>query len=238
MANPYFEFKQFKVFHDKCGMKVSTDACILGAYAKKEGARRVLDIGAGSGLLSLMAAQNHPEAQVEAVELDAHAFEQMAENFERSPWANRLRARHVRIQDFEGPEGRPFDLIVSNPPFYPDHNKAADQKRSQAFHTDALSFEDLAKSASRLLSDDGQFFVLLPKRQSEEFRFVANLQDLYVQKSLQVVSKAGGGAIREIKVYGKRQVPGWPAEELTVYQAPGEYTEGFVELLQPFYLYL
>ena len=238
MANPYFEFKQFKVYHDRCGMKVSTDACILGAYTRKVGARSILDIGAGSGLLSLMMAQTHPEAAVASVELDESAFSQLEENVSRSPWKDRVSAHCAPIQDFACSSEEKFELIISNPPFYPDHNKAQDKKRSQAFHTDALSFQDLARSASLLLSDDGLFFVLLPQRQSAEFRFAAHSFDLFVQKKLSVRSKDGGKVIREIVAYGKQRSEKREEEELAVYQETGVYTQQFESLLRPFYLYL
>lgn len=142
-------------------MKVCTDACVLGAYADVgESAMRILDIGTGTGLLALMAAQRNLMAQVDAVEIDDAAFGQAVENVANSPFADRVRVWHGRVQEFTSTDR--YDRILSNPPFYTNHLRSPDPALNQALHTDDLPFNDLVEAVVRLLKPDGQWWVLLP----------------------------------------------------------------------------
>jgi tRNA1Val (adenine37-N6)-methyltransferase len=176
MSNTYFQFKQFIIHQDRCAMKVCTDACLFGAWVAdsawslKSGAGSVLDIGAGTGLLSLMLAQK-TGALIDAVELDEDAAEQAAENFETTPWKDRLQviradARTVHL-------GRKYDLIISNPPFFENDLKSVDTRRNLALHSEALSLEELLGVIKKHLADDGQFAVLLPYHRKEIFTGLA-----------------------------------------------------------------
>ncbi len=173
-----FTFRQFEIHQERCAMKVGTDGVLLGAWA--EGGRRVLDIGSGTGLVSLMMAQRFPEASVVGIDLDADACEEAAENVAASPFAGRVAIVHARLQDFmvdadgEAQGGNTdthslFDAIVSNPPFFVNSLKNPDNKRSMARHADSLPFQDLWKGVKRLLSEDGVFSVVLPKEVVELF---------------------------------------------------------------------
>ena len=126
MSNPYFQFKQFKVCHDRCAMKVGTDGVLLGAWASLENAATVLDIGTGAGLIALMAAQRNPVARIAAVELDADAACQAAENVQASPWSSRVEVICADAKAYE--PGMRFDAIVSNPPYF-----ASSLKSPEAF---------------------------------------------------------------------------------------------------------
>lgn len=163
-----FRFKQFEIEQDRCAMKVGTDGVLLGAWA--QGGRRILDIGSGTGLISLMMAQRFPEAEVVGIDMDADACGQARENVMASPFRDRVEIECCRLQDFGGAgvsktaealetaEGLKadgvFDAIVSNPPFFVDSLKNPDSKRTMARHTDSLPFRDLFAGVKRLLSDE------------------------------------------------------------------------------------
>lgn len=177
-----FRFKQFEIAQDRCAMKVGTDGVLLGAWAS--GGSRILDVGSGTGLISLMMAQRFPMAQVVGIDMDEDACGQAKENVERSPFAERVVIRHCRLQDFhcadfvassvgDGDarmeENGLFDAIVSNPPFFVNSMKNPDSKRSMARHTDTLPFRELWSGVKRLLSEDGVFSVVLPTEVKEDF---------------------------------------------------------------------
>lgn len=152
MSQPFFQFKQFTVWHDKCAMKVGTDGVLLGAWTPVESSARILDIGTGTGLVALMLAQRC-SASVIALEIDETAAQQAAENITRSPWGNRI---EVVCQDFRLYSNKnnslKYDTIVSNPPYFTDSLKCPDSQRNTARHNDNLSYEELLKGVSNLLS--------------------------------------------------------------------------------------
>ena len=176
-----FRFKQFEIEQDRCAMKVGTDGVLLGAWA--QGGRRILDIGSGTGLISLMMAQRFPEAEVVGIDMDADACGQARENVMASPFRDRVEIVCCRLQDFAGAleaaeasetaEGLKsagvFDAIVSNPPFFVDSLKNPDSKRTMARHTDSLPFRDLFAGVKRLLSDEVFSLQLFCRKVVEQF---------------------------------------------------------------------
>ena len=154
-----FTFKQFTIRQDRTAMKVCTDACVLGAYADVAG-EQTLDIGTGTGLLALMAAQRNPMALIDAVEIDEAAVSQAIENVLDSPFSGRVNVMQERIQDFQG--HKLYDRILTNPPFYTNHLRSPDSAVNRALHTDELPFAELIAAVARLLKPDGQWWVLLP----------------------------------------------------------------------------
>lgn len=185
MSSTHFRFKQFTVHHDKCAMKVGTDAILLGAWAKADGAQNVLDIGTGSGVIALMLAQRCPNAKVTAVEVERAASEQAAENFAASPWSDRLSVTCGAIQEFVA--ASKFDLIVCNPPFFVDGIQPADAARKLARHSDALLPADLVATVQRHLQPDGRFSVVLPVQQAIGFLKVAEAGRLYCRRLCDVL---------------------------------------------------
>ena len=153
-----FKFKQFEIHQDRCAMKVGTDGVLLGAWAP--GGKRILDIGSGTGLISLMMAQRFPEAQVLGIDMDGEACEEAAENVAASPFAGSVHVSRCPLQDFLS--SQPYDAIVSNPPFFVDSLKNPDVKRSLARHTDTLPFADLFAGARRLLTEHGFLSIVVP----------------------------------------------------------------------------
>lgn len=177
MGNSWFQFQQFRVEQDRCAMKISTDAVILGALASAPDPKRILDIGTGTGVIALMLAQRFIYSEIIAVELDSEAAGQARENFHMSDFASRLQLWQGKIQGFKPDE--PFELIVSNPPYFSDHLKSSDKKRNQALHTDELTFEELLEQVALLLDEEGEFWLILPPRQMKDFELLAIKRDLF-----------------------------------------------------------
>lgn len=217
-------------------MKVSTDACILGAYADAAHAVRILDIGAGTGLLSLMIAQRST-AQIEAVEIDQNACLQAEMNFKNSPWADRLTLIHKSIQNFTATVSGTYDLIVSNPPFFVNSYKSPEAARSLARHTDTLGFDVLAQCVHGLLAEKGSFVVLLPSVETRLFEHEMQRCHLHVAHRLLIRDTQERTPHRVISVY-RREAGEVSAEELIIKNGDGSYTDAFIELLKPYYLYL
>ena len=168
MANPYFQFKQFTVWHDKCAMKVGTDGVLLGAWCCVENITRILDVGCGTGLISLMLAQRC-QAEIDAVDIDEAACIQARENADRSPFGDRLQIFHRPFANFvnESAGIRQYDCIVSNPPYFIDSLKCPDKQRNQARHTDTLTLEELIEGSKQLLAPQGKLYLILPFDQRE-----------------------------------------------------------------------
>lgn len=163
--NDYFQFKQFLIRQGQTAMKVGTDGVLLGAWAKLENASFILDIGTGTGLLALMAAQRNPQAHIEAVEIDSAAYLQASQNIASSPWSNRIVLHHLSIFDFS-PSCR-FDCILCNPPFFLNSTPTPDPSRTTARHCNEFNHTDLLSLAPRLLAPQGKLNLILPVTEAE-----------------------------------------------------------------------
>lgn len=233
--NSYFQFKQFRVEQNQTAMKITTDACILGARAEVENSQSILDIGAGTGLLSLMAAQRST-ACIDAVELDDHAAAQTQQNFSASPWKNRLTLHHCPIQSFM-PEKR-YDCILSNPPFFENAFKAPCSRRSLARHTDSLSFPELAEAIDRLMSENGKAWILLPDESSSLFlKALHRATPLKLERTLAIRSSETHKDHRHLLVLG-RSGSEYEFEQITIYSEHPAYTNETINLLRPYYMKL
>ena len=162
MANSYFKFKQFTIHQDKCAMKVCTDACLFGALAATENLQiaNCLDIGTGTGLLSLMVAQKNNAVKIDAIEIDKTAAEQATENIAASPWAGNILVFNEDILTFNSV--KKYDCIISNPPFFEDDLQSPDEAKNNAKHNSSLSLIQLLQAVNKQLATDGFFAVLLP----------------------------------------------------------------------------
>lgn len=234
LAKSHFRFKQFTIWQDQCGMKVCTDACILGASARVEKAARVLDIGTGTGLLAMMVAQRS-SARVDTVEIDEKAYRQALQNAETSPFADRIRVYRQRIQDFPALAPDRYDVIVTNPPFFHNHLLSPSQQRNTALHTATLSFEELLHAVALLLHPEGTCFVLLPVYESRQLEAAATPFGLYTTHRLMIRHSDRHPFFRVILTLG------WASqtiteEELTIYQAEQVYSDAFRDLLKDYYL--
>jgi tRNA1Val (adenine37-N6)-methyltransferase len=234
MSNPSFRFQQFEVFHDRCGMKVGTDGVLLAAWVHPGEARRVLDAGAGSGLISLILAQRteNTKAEVIGVEFDANAALQAQENVDRSPWSHRLR---IDEGDFRTYSNGLFDLIVSNPPFFRQSLKAPARIRNQARHDDTLSYEELIASADRMLMDEGCLAVVLPYDAGALFEDICWSYRLYPVRRCDVSSFEGQSPKRVLLEFSRRR--GVTERSVLGIETPERHlSEAFLALTSDLYL--
>lgn len=233
-----FQFKQFSIQQDRCAMKVGTDGVLLGAWAPIDHKPySVLDIGAGTGLIALMLAQRSQTEHIDAIEIDENAFEQCVDNFENSPWNDRLFCFHASLDDFmEDLEDEEYDLIVSNPPFYSEDYKTENESRDLARFQDALPFEDLVEAASVLLSESGVLAVIVPHKEETRFIALAKECDLFPLK----ITRAKGTPTSEIKrsllAFSFTEIADFPINELIIETARHQYTEDYIALTKDFYL--
>jgi len=238
VSNSYFQFKQFTVHQEHCAMKVCTDACLFGAWAadiiqNDISVQGILDIGAGTGLLSLMLAQQTP-AMIDAVEIDANAATQAMANFEASSWKQRLQVYTTPVQSFEAT--KQYDFIISNPPFYEGDLKSVDNKRNLALHSEELKLDELMISIQRLLSANGQFTILLPYHRAQAMIDLAINKGYYLQQQALVKQTNLHDYFRGMLLFTSKPVTAITNE--IIIREDKEYTAAFRELLRPYYLYL
>jgi tRNA1Val (adenine37-N6)-methyltransferase len=235
MPNNFFRFKQFMVNQDKCAMKVNTDSCIFGAIIEHPSPQSILDIGTGTGVLALMMAQRFPFAQIQAVEIDSSAAKQAAENFNLSPWKERLKVFHLSVQEFSSSSDLRFDLIISNPPWFTRHHKSPDVKRSLARHNDFLPFNDLAMCVSGLISPTGIFYITLPLGESEQFNDIMIVNGLLKCSEILIRPGPSHEPNRMISGYSAVLSP-LKKSGLIIFDSGGNYSTESVRLLRDFYL--
>ena len=232
MANHFFKFKQFTIWHDKCAMKVGTDGVLLGAWADVSHAKQILDIGTGTGLIALMLAQRS-NAHITAIEIDKLAVEQAQENIEKSPWSNRIEVIESDFKTFT--TNSKFDLIVSNPPYFVDSLKCPDEQRDTARHNDSLNYNDLLEGISKLLDKTGQFALIIP---SDVSTFVINHAEqyhLYPTKIMNIITKPGATPRRQLIAF-KFDKEECIVEELLIELSRHIYSPEYIALTKDFYL--
>jgi len=255
MSNSYFQFKQFKIQQDRCAMKVTTDGCLFGAWvAERVGSREslvvsrvpaertILDIGTGTGLLSLMIAQKN-ELAIDAIEMDQDAFEQASENIAASPWASRIKIFHADAREFEFP--KQYDIIISNPPFYEKELKGDDTKRNIAHHDEGLLLPELLSIIKNNLKPGGKFFLLLPYKRNEEIRNLLTESELAIRQLIFVRQSTKHDFFRimlEGKSYTEENaeilIDEISIKNVSPAGTEDRYTPVFANLLKNYYLHL
>jgi tRNA1Val (adenine37-N6)-methyltransferase len=232
-----FRFRQFTVDDSRSVMKVGTDAVLLGAWAGREAADAILDIGCGSGLIALMMAQRFEDARITAIDIHAPSVEQAAGNFIASAWSGRLQAVQSSLQDYARQHKKAFDLIVSNPPFFSNSLRPPDQEKGIARHTASLSHRELAFCAAALLQDNGRFALILPAGSQSAFEDHARAAGLVKCRQSDIVPVAGKAVNRVMSEWGSRPET-TEQSRLTIRSAGGDYTEEYKKLTAAFYLAL
>lgn len=235
--NTQFRFKEFTVRQDQCAMKVCTDACVLGAWADVENADHILDIGAGTGLLSLMVAQRNSYARIDAVEIDAEAFYQAGENVEQSPFHDRITLFHTPVQEFIS--NHRYDVIVTNPPFFQSDLLSPIDKKNIAHHAKSLDFDELLVSLDRLLKPEGKVNVLFPVDEGNRFIEKASDAGWQLTRKLTLFHQENKKAFRLLMVFRRAEAVHNVCVEsdLYIYETDGTtYDPQFRELLKAFYL--
>lgn len=236
MGNQPFKFKHFSVDQDKCAMKIGTDSVLLGAWASLENnPDSILDIGAGTGILALMTAQRSEAEQIDAIEIDDASYEQCVENFESSPWSDRLFCYHASLLEYSEEIEDTYDLIISNPPYYLENFKSKNQQRDLARFQDALPFDHLIKSSAKLLSDKGTFSIIIPHKEEKNFIKLAREVKLFPNRILQVKGNPSSKIVRSLIEFSfvKSEIK---IEEIVIETARHNYTRDYINLTQDFYL--
>ncbi len=231
---PPFRFKQFEIRHERCTMKVGTDAVLLGAWVTVSGAKRLLDVGTGSGVLALMLAQRtSKEVKIDAVEISHDDFVQAEENAANSDWQEKITNHHTSIQEYVS-EIR-YDLIVSNPPYFMKSLLPASNRRKQARHTLSLSYDELVIAAKRLLSPTGIFSVILPTSEGDRFLSLASASGLHCSRRLAFYSRKQKTQERWLMEFSFKPVS-MVTESLVLYDRGMEWSDEYKNLTRDFYL--
>jgi tRNA1Val (adenine37-N6)-methyltransferase len=232
-----FSFKKFVIEQNRCAMKIGTDGVLLGAWTPIENNPfSILDIGTGTGIIALMLAQRSPAQQIDALEIDEEAYEQATDNFENSPWNDRLFCFHAGLDEFvEEPEDE-YDLIVSNPPFYSEDYKSSNDQRDLARFQDAMPFEDLIEAADLLLSENGIFSVIIPFKEEEKFIALAKEFELFPTKITRIKGTPTTEIKRSLLAFSRNEISNYPIDELIIETARHSYTPEYIALTKDFYL--
>jgi tRNA1Val (adenine37-N6)-methyltransferase len=234
MANSFFRFKQFTINQDKCAFKVGTDGVLLGACANVTGVKRILDIGTGTGLISLMLAQRC-NAEIITIEPDNDSFVQASENVRLSKWSGRIRIENCSLQNFN-PDNTSFDLIVSNPPYFIDSLKNPNPAKSNTRHNDGLTHSDILTGACRLLAEDGLLQLIMPYDEGNIFIAEAQEHGFYCNSILKIKPMPSSEIRRLILGFTSKRTK--PAENfLTIEKGKRhEFTQEYINLTKDFYL--
>ena len=232
MPNPYFQFKQFSVFHDQCAMKVGTDGVLIGAWADCSQSERILDVGTGSGLIALMLAQRS-KATIDALDIDKSACEQAKYNVENSKFKERIQVIQSDFNHFN--TEHKYDLIASNPPYFTNSLPSPDKQRNIAKHNHALSFEVLLKKSATLLTEKGKIALILPYDAENQIQLLAENSGLFLCKKIIVCPKPDANPKRLLLEYAKINAN----PEISKFYIEKErhvYSDEFRKLTEEFYL--
>ncbi|WP_426432297.1 tRNA1(Val) (adenine(37)-N6)-methyltransferase [Winogradskyella sp. HB-48] len=234
--NKPFTFKQFSVNQDRCAMKIGTDGVLLGAWTSiRHNPFNVLDIGSGTGILSLMIAQRSKAEQIEAIEIDDDAYEQCSENFENSPWNDRLFCYHASLIEFVEEVEDTFYLIICNPPFYSEDYKSENKSRDLARFNDAMPFKHIIYAVDHLLAEDGLFSIIIPKKEENGFIKLASTVGLNTQRILHVKGNPDSDIKRSLIEFSYHETT-VNISELIIETSRHNYTQDYIDLTKDFYL--
>ena len=226
-----FNFKNFSIQQSKSPHKIGTDSLLLGAWTKTS-AQRILDIGTGTGVLALMAAQNHPTASITAIEPQIEAFEEAQHNFKQSPYGDRMLAINTQLQNFGTMEK--YDLIICNPPYFQNSYKSDDPQRNMARHTDSLLIPDLYELADDLLEEEGVMNVVIPFDLEEDHIHYAAHADLFPLKFLRTLTPKGSFK-RSLISFSRQNLANPEEKEMIVKDQNNHYSKAYIKLTQGFH---
>jgi len=234
MPNSYFQFKQFTIQQDKSAMKVCTDSCVFGAWSARHlnEAKKILDAGAGTGLLSLMLAQKS-ESQIDSIELDPDSAVQALENIMASPWSKRIRLLEGNVLNY--PLRSEYDFIISNPPFFDSDLRSPMEKKNKAKHEETLKLDELIVFIRNHLKITGTFSILLPFHRNDYFKNLARTHGFFLLQQLIVRQTPAHHPFRSISLFGFQKPEISDSNELIIKNENGKYTREFVDLMSDYY---
>lgn len=234
--NEIFRFKQFEVDQQGCAMRINTDGVLLGAFAVLQHGetKRILDIGTGTGVIALMLAQRYRQAFVDAIDIDEQAFVRSQANFRNGPFAERMDASHVGIEDIE--ISCQYNLIVSNPPFFIDSLKNVDKRKTLSRHGSLSFYKSLFEKAARLLTGDGSFVIVWPIDIRNRLIKQGYASGMHNYREIFIQSFPESEPFRVISFFTKRKSSTYSKEIFYIYKEQGKYSDRYVELLKDFFL--
>ena len=236
MPNQSFAFKQFSIDQDKCAMKVGTDAVLLGSWIHACDVENILDIGTGTGIIALMIAQkSNSTSTIDAIDIDKNAFIQAKENANNCKWKERINIYYSSFQNFSANSLKKYQLIVSNPPYFVDSSKSSAEARTTARHTDLLSFEELIEGVLRILDRKGKFCVILPSKEGELFKDMAENKYLYLTKLTRVKTTAEKPEKRLLMQFELERKPFSENSIIIEKDERHSYTDEYKELTKDYY---
>lgn len=233
-----FRFKQFSIIQDKAAMKVCTDSCLFGSLINANECLSILDIGSGTGLLSLMLAQKYPNAKITAVEIDLEASINARENIENAlPLSKNITFVEADIKTFETNHQQKYDLIISNPPFYQQYLKSPNDKKNIAHHNELLTFHDLINVIKKLLAPNGRVWILLPPFEMSRFESICLSNGLLAQEMFSIKHSSEKPSIRIVARFGEQKNTIVNTEQINIHEKDNKtYSERFMNLLRDYYL--
>lgn len=232
MGNSVFRFKKFTVNQDSVGMKITADACLFATLIDVQETSSILDIGSGTGLLSLMLAQRNVNAHLLALEIDDHAYNLTVENFENSPWNERLSAIQIDFRTYAS--NKRFDLIICNPPFFKNQSKSNNEKRRLAFHQDTYSLEAYFAFCEEKLTSNGLLYLLYPTDQMEQVKKAAKEQDFHLAEVTFFKGKKDKESHCACLKLTREEVRDLKKNELICRKDDNSYSDAYIQLLKPF----
>jgi tRNA1Val (adenine37-N6)-methyltransferase len=232
-----FQFKEFNLLQNDRVFKVGTDGVLLAAWTDTTGAQRILDVGTGSGMIALIMAQKQPDANIDAIDIQKEAFEVAVENVRNSKWNNNIHVFHTSFRDYVVSAPQPYDLIISNPPFFIGSLKNPSPVKSMARHADSLSMNEIAEGTAQLLAPGGRLVLIYPCREAEIFQRYALQHGLFCAKKFFVRPVPGKNHERTLMEFSRFEIA-CEENELTIEKGPRHhYTNEFKKLTEAFYLY-
>ena len=239
MSKNSFQFKQFTIHQEDATLKVCTDSCLFGSWiaSAEENFEKVLDIGSGTGLLSLMYAQKNASSLVSAIEIDEHSAELTKNNFSASPWKDRLSSYHTSLQEYSLLIKEKYDCIICNPPFFENNLNSEVHRKNLAKHQAGITKEDLLEGIKILLKEEGTLYILLPPFEARELVILAQKREIYLNDCVSVLNLKGQHPFRVMMKFSsfKKDIE---ESEMIIYKEEKVYSSEFTNLLKPYYLYL
>lgn len=226
-----FRFQIFDIIQHENVFRVGTDGVLLGALCQVENAQKILEVGTGTGLISLMLAQRNPNAKITALDLNEDAVKLAQENFKNSPFSERLQVFHQDFKTFESQ--KEYDFVVCNPPFFEENNSVKDILARQQVE---LTFRNLIEKASKILSSEGIFSVIIPSESAQEFENLAEDFDLYLVGKVNIFGIENGVLKRNVLEFSKKK-SALETLDFTIEKSPRKYSDQYLELTKEFHVF-